>query len=177
MITNDPDVIRAFSPGRRTVIKVLGANVLYEDGARKFAATHLLTADDLSDLRGFELTTHLVQEWVDKDHEVRVVVVGNRMFAVAIDAGSEATFVDWRVDYDALSYRVIAVPVAVADGISAYLAAFGISYAAFDFVITPDQEWVFLEANPGGQFGWLQAMTGLPISSALAELLATEGSP
>lgn len=177
VITNDPDVVRGFSTGRRTVIKVLGANVVYEDGARKFAATHVLTADDLSDLRGLELTNHLIQEWVDKDHEARVVVVGDRMFAVAIEAGSEATFVDWRVDYDVLSYRVITVPITVAAGISAYLAAFGISYAAFDFVITPGREWVFLEANPGGQFGWLQAMTGLPISSALAEFLAKGGSP
>lgn len=177
VITNEPDVVRAFTAGRPTVIKVLGANVVYEDGARKFAATHLLTTDDLADLRGSELTTHLVQEWVDKDHEARVVVVGNRMFAVAIDADSEATFVDWRVDYGALSYRIIAVPATVADSISAFMGVFGISYAAFDFVITPDREWVFLEANPGGQFGWLQAATGLPISSALAELLAKGGSP
>lgn len=176
VITNDPDVVHEFTTGRQTVIKVLGANVVYEDGARKFAATHVLTSDDLSDLRGLELTSHLVQEWVDKDHEARVVVVGDRMFAVAIDAGSDATFVDWRVDYEVLSYRVIAVPITVADGISAYMASFGISYAAFDFVITPAQEWFFLEANPGGQFGWLQAATGLPISSALAALLAKGGS-
>ncbi|MGH3999617.1 MAG: MvdC/MvdD family ATP grasp protein, partial [Pseudonocardiaceae bacterium] len=35
--------------------------------------------------------------------DVRSVVVGNEVFAVAIHAGSEAARVDWRSDYPALS--------------------------------------------------------------------------
>lgn len=35
------------------------------------------------------------------------------------------------------------------------MAELGLVYGAFDFVITPQGEWVFLEVNPGGQYGWL----------------------
>ncbi|MGH4017452.1 MAG: MvdC/MvdD family ATP grasp protein [Pseudonocardiaceae bacterium] len=49
---------------------------------------------------------------------------------------------------------------------------FGISFGAFDFVITPDGSWVFLECNPSGAYGWLEETLDLPITSALADLLA-----
>lgn len=42
--------------------------------------------------------------------------------------------------------------------------------------MSPSGAWLFLEANPGGQFGWLEGATGLPISVALAKPL-TQGIP
>lgn len=48
----------------------------------------------------------------------------------------------------------------------------GLVYGALDFVVTPDGQWVFLEVNPGGQFGWLQLYTGLSMTDALADVLA-----
>lgn len=50
----------------------------------------------------------------------------------------------------------------------------GLVYGAFDFVITPDVEWIFLEVNPGGQFGFLEDRTGAPLTAILADLLAQQ---
>lgn len=47
-----------------------------------------------------------------------------------------------------------------------------LAYAGFDFVVTPDDRWVMLEANTGPQIGWLEAATGAPITEAMATLLA-----
>lgn len=177
LITNDPAAARRFAAESGPVVtKLLGANVIDEDQTRKVARTRLLSAEDLSDLRGVEVTAHLVQEWVDKEFEVRVVAVGEDLFASAIHAHSPAARIDWRADYESLTYDKIDVPPTVASGVRAYLAAVCLRYAAFDFVVTPAGAWVFLEANPGGQFGWLEGATGLPISIALAALL-TQGIP
>jgi len=43
-------------------------------------------------------------------------------------------------------------------------------YGAFDFVVTPDGEWIMLECNPAGQWLWLQE-TGVPIAATLADVL------
>jgi hypothetical protein len=43
-------------------------------------------------------------------------------------------------------------------------------------VVSPSGAWTFLEINPGGQYGWIEDATGLPITDALADLLA-EGAP
>jgi D-alanine-D-alanine ligase-like ATP-grasp enzyme len=51
-----------------------------------------------------------------------------------------------------------------------------LAYAGLDFVVTPDGDWVFLEANTGPEFGWLEAATGAPLTAAMADLLE-KGSP
>lgn len=50
--------------------------------------------------------------------------------------------------------------------------ALGLAYAALDFAIEKDTDrWVFLESNSSGQYGWLEAKTGAPITDAIADLL------
>ncbi|MGH3940316.1 MAG: hypothetical protein ACRDTG_17120 [Pseudonocardiaceae bacterium] len=56
-------------------------------------------------------------------------------------------------------------------GIRAFMTSFGLIFGAFDFVITPDDEWVMFECNPFGQYGWLENELGFPITQSLAELL------
>src|SRR5262249_18132303 len=173
IVTNEPAGIRQFAarhPGG-VVVKTLGAVAVLESGGVTVAHTHRLTAEDLGDLSGVDVTAHLFQTWVDKAYEVRVTAVGERLFAVAIDAGSDSAREDWRNDFEALTYRVVDVPGPVASAVAAYLGGFGLSFAAFDFAVTAEGEWVFFEANPGGQYGWLQAATGLPIGAAVADLL------
>lgn len=48
----------------------------------------------------------------------------------------------------------------------------GLSYGAIDFVLTPDNNYIFLEINPNGQWAWIENETGLNISdSIINELL------
>jgi D-alanine-D-alanine ligase-like ATP-grasp enzyme len=49
--------------------------------------------------------------------------------------------------------------------------SFSLVYGALDFVITPDGEWVFLEINPTGQYGFIEHATGAPLTAQLADLL------
>ncbi len=105
------------------------------------------------------------------------MVVGADIFAVAIHAGSESSYVDWRSDYPALSYEVVELPAAVAGGLRAVMAELGLVYGAFDLVVgseeAGDGEIVsFLEINPGGQYGFIEEATGVPITDSLVRLLA-----
>lgn len=90
--------MQRFAAQSRTgvVVKPLTANLLYEDNTYKMGWTRKLSADDLSDLRGIDATAHLVQDWVEKAWECRAAVVGDEVFTVAIHAGSEAAWIDWR---------------------------------------------------------------------------------
>ena len=49
---------------------------------------------------------------------------------------------------------------------------FGLQYAAADFVLTTDERLVFLEINAGGEWLWMDTHVGLPVSLAMAEVLA-----
>jgi D-alanine-D-alanine ligase-like ATP-grasp enzyme len=65
------------------------------------------------------------------------------------------------------------LPPAVEAKIHAFMQVFGLIYGAFDFIVTPDGRHIFLEVNPAGQYMWVEAKTGLPITAALADMLST----
>jgi ATP-grasp ribosomal peptide maturase len=177
LVTNSPGAVRRFaarSGPEGVVTKMLGASAICEQGGRRVALTQRLTDADLDDLHGVELTAHLVQRWASKREEARVIMIGNHMVAVAIRAHSQAASIDWRADYGALSYEPVPLPTNVEHGIRAVMRELDLLYGAFDFVITLDAEWIFLEVNPGGQFGFLEDHTNAPLTAILADLLAQE---
>ena len=47
----------------------------------------------------------------------------------------------------------------------------GLLYGAFDLIVTPEGEHVFLELNPNGQYLWIELITGASLSEAMADLL------
>lgn len=82
----------------------------------------------MADLSGVELTTHLFQEWIPKAYEIRLTVVGRRDFAVAIHAHSTVTRIDWRADYDALTYNMIECPAEIVERARVFLSVAGLTY-------------------------------------------------
>ncbi|MFJ2719350.1 ATP-grasp ribosomal peptide maturase [Streptomyces sp. NPDC087437] len=173
LITNNADAVRAFvgDVGGQVVCKPVASPVLIEDDQLKTVYTRRLTEGDLSDLRGIDTTAHLFQAWVDKAHEVRLTVVGERLLAAEVHAGSDAAHTDWRSDYASLTYQVTEVPADVADGVRRYMDRLALRFAAMDFIVGPDRQWTFLEANPCGQWDWIEHATGLPIAQAIADEL------
>jgi ATP-grasp ribosomal peptide maturase len=172
LVTNRPVDVRDFVRAHADVVcKPVASPVLIEDGRLKSVYTRRLSPDDLRDLRGVDTTAHLFQAWVPKDHEVRLTVVGRRMFAAAIHAGSGAAHEDWRSDYGALTYKTVVVPAEVRTGMLRLMTRLRLTYGAADFVVAPSGRWWFLEVNPCGQWDWIQGETGLPIAEAIADEL------
>lgn len=171
-ITNDPaSALRFVDRQDATITKALGPSGITEDGQVKVAYTRRLTDGDVAEIGCVSLTATTLQEFVPKAFEVRLTVIGDEWFPIAIHAATEAARTDWRSDPSALTYEFVPVPNTVADGVSRYMKRMNLSYAGLDFVITPDDRWVMLEANSGPQFGWLEAATGAPMVAAMADLL------
>jgi hypothetical protein len=65
--------------------------------------------------------------WLDPaDFPQRVRVMAKHDFAVAIHAHSAAARIDWRTDYDALTYEVIDCPARITDRVHNFLSAAGL---------------------------------------------------
>lgn len=174
VITNDPASARSFVADQRgeVVTKALGPSGFVEDGAVKVAYTRRLTADDHANLGSVGVTATTLQAFVPKAYEVRLTVIGDAWFPIAVHAGTEGTREDWRSDPSALTYESVTVPEAVADSVRQYMSRMELAYTAMDFVVTPDRDWAMLEANTGPQFAWLESATGAPMVSAMANMLA-----
>lgn len=171
VITNDPEVVRDFvarSKGE-IVYKALTQSLDTEPGKSLF--TSIMTENALANLDQIRLTPGVFQQFVPKAYELRVTVVGPRLFSAKIDSQSRAeTKVDWRhLPFEADG--AVDLPLDIEAKIHAFMKAFGLVYGAFDFIVTPEGRHVFLEVNPAGQYMWIESKLGLPITAALADAL------
>lgn len=178
LTTNDPDSVRAFWDlcGRRVVVKALSSFAIHDDdGREQVVFTSQLAADDLAHLDQLALSPMTFQEHLDKAVELRVTVVGDRVFAAAVDSQAlERSRVDWRKAGSELvgSWTPCALPADVAAKLLQLAARLGLSYGAADLVVTPDGRHVFLEINPAGEWFWLDDVFGpRALSTAIAETL------
>lgn len=105
---------------------------------------------------------------------MRAVVVGEEAFSARITAPPGV--VDWRAEYQSLSYEPVDCPEEIRRALVRFLAVFGLNVGAFDFAVTADGAWWFLECNPNGQWAWLEDAAGLPITHAIADLLENGAS-
>jgi ATP-grasp ribosomal peptide maturase len=174
LITNDKAVVIEFADAMDgpVVCKMLSSLVLSEEGVPHMTYTTRIDPHAI-DTAAFAATAHLVQEWVPKKYDTRVTMVGQKAFAVAIHADSERGHIDWRADYGSLKYRVIDPPHGIVTAATRFLRCLGLTFGVFDFVVTPDDDWVMLECNPAGQWLWLQDEAGVDIAAGIADLLAS----
>ncbi|TCC47965.1 ATP-grasp ribosomal peptide maturase [Kribbella capetownensis] len=169
IITSDPDHAREFIGADEVIYKGLSGGVLTAERRHRYLPTTVLrTAEIDTSLTG---TAHLFQERVPKQCEVRLTVIGKRMFPVAIHAGSPAAKLDWRTDYPSLTYGPIELPVHVEKGVRLLMDELGLFFGALDFAVTPDGRWVFFEVNPNGQWHWLAVRADVPMVEAMADAL------
>jgi glutathione synthase/RimK-type ligase-like ATP-grasp enzyme len=172
IITNSLERARMWAKGLHgpLIVKPVGAATIPIPGrAPTILPTRRFESSELDD--SLELTAHMLQEWIPKAHEVRLTAVGKDLFPVAIHAGSTAAEIDWRADYDALTYESVEVPPDVAAGVFRFMEHYGLNYGAFDFAVTPEGQWVFFECNPAGQWQFVAQTTNMPIARAHAKLL------
>jgi glutathione synthase/RimK-type ligase-like ATP-grasp enzyme len=179
IVTTDPAALLDFvrEHGGRCITKHVShqstRDSRLDDDMMRF--TEPVTRRDLAALRSVRLAPVYAQAYVPKRVELRVTVVGERVFAAEIDSQAAArTRHDYRrMDQTGAAYRVHALPDVVATRCVAVARALDLRYGALDLVLTPDGRYVFLEINPAGEFHWIERLTGLPITAAIADLLTT----
>ncbi|QFG24138.1 MvdC/MvdD family ATP grasp protein [Actinomadura sp. WMMB 499] len=170
-ITNRPDEARDFArSGSGVVYKATMHKLISEDERVKLIYTTPVSADAIDDR--VATTLHLFQTNVPKSHDVRLVATGNgRVHGVAIRTDDPSGRQDFRVAYGSLTYESTDVPDEVARACHAYLKALELELGVFDFAVTGDGAWWFLECGPGSQWAWLEDETGAPIAGSIAGTL------
>ncbi|MFJ4185339.1 ATP-grasp ribosomal peptide maturase [Kitasatospora sp. NPDC089509] len=172
IVTNDLDDARQFIASHDQVIyKTLRWTPVEHDGVQVTGWADPVTAAELDE--SVLVTPHLFQARIDKIADVRVLIVGDRTFAVRIDSG----LLDWRRDYSALSYTVVELPDQLNRLLHAYLKSAGLASGSFDLAIDRAGKPWWLELNPTGQWAWLEEATGLQMSAAFADLLTQGENP
>lgn len=114
------------------------------------------------------------QEYIEKACEHRVMVIGDEVLSCRIDSqASDRTRIDWRhYDFERVAHVRSELPPSVQAALRRFMQAADLRFGAIDLIETPDAEYVFLEINPSGQWGWIADLAGLPIAEAVGRMLA-----
>ncbi len=111
----------------------------------------------------------IVQEYVEHDAELRVYYLDGHL--ECFEVGKTAPADPWMAA-ERVTARLVPPPPAVARDVRLLAQAMSLRYAAFDFLLR-GRSGVFLEANPGGDWRWLEAKAGqYPVTAAAARMLS-----
>lgn len=179
IITNDPQAARQFFEECQgeVVYKPFSQGVpqpkIGEPWLGAVYTTKLTSAVLQEHASSIALTTNLFQEYISKAFELRINVIGSQVFAAEIHSQhSKRAKIDFRLCYDDLYYKIHRLPLEIEEACRSLVRMFRLEFSAIDMLVTPDGEYVFLELNSCGQWGWIENHTRLPLTETLVNLLA-----
>lgn len=175
VITNDPERAREFnrSVGGLLLCKSMKEQGFVDQTAHFIFSRRVKPGEFDAHAGEVALCPSLFQEYIEKDHELRITVIGDDVFCCRLDSQSiHGAETDWRrVDPSAVPHRIVALDAGIEAKLKQMLKQFGLRYGAFDMIVTPQGEYVFLELNPNGQWLWIELITGAPLTDALVKEL------
>jgi glutathione synthase/RimK-type ligase-like ATP-grasp enzyme len=168
LVTSDPEAARAFITAQgegRTVYKP------FQGSERTWRETRVLRPGEIDRIDAVRHAPIIFQEHVDGD-DLRVTIVGDRLFPAWIKPKPGAYTVDMRMELGEARIETCALPEPVEAGLRRLMDRLGLVYGAVDLKRRADGGHVFLEVNPAGQWLFVEDQTGQPIAAALADALA-----
>lgn len=181
--SNNKSAIEQFCGDHPTIClkSIDNDNIWFEDELKEHVLySQAVSAEEVIALseEAFSQTVSYLQNYIEKDFELRVTVVCSEIFSCKIESQSmdrQHGLVDWRQGLDyGMKHSIYELPVDIANFCKEFLRKLNINFGCFDFIVTPQGEHIFLECNPNGQWLWIEQETGLEISKCIATSLSNQ---
>ncbi len=118
--------------------------------------TKKYTMDDIPNIESNIIFPSLIQKYINKLFEIRVYILGNSIYPMAIfSQQNQKTNTDFR-DHDFTNPNKIVpyiLPKRICNNLIKLLRFFEMNNASIDLIYSTDKKIYFLEINPFGQFG------------------------
>ncbi len=110
------------------------------------------------------------QERLSLKSEIRVVAFGDRLHSFRLTAKEKADDLK-QLKLSKIDHERCELDESTSRKIRSVMSLYGLEFAAIDLAVIDDEEPVFLELNPNGQWLWLQYMTGENLIDPFIDLL------
>lgn len=114
------------------------------------------------------------QQNIEKFVELRVFYFHEKLFCMAIFSQlNEKTLTDFRIEDDDHPRREVpfCLPEHIAQKITQFMKEIKLNSGSIDMIITPQNEYYFLEVNPVGQFGFVSSPCNYNLEKKIADFL------
>lgn len=169
LITNDPMKTMEF-------VDSLGyGNVIYKSFSATMQAwreTRILKKEEMKLIENVKFAPVIFQQYIDAIYDLRITIIGDQIFPAAIYSQETAYQIDFRMDVNNARIEVVKLPLEIENKLFKFMKRLGLVYGAIDMRLTPDNEYVFFEINPAGQWLFIEQETKQPITKTLANKLS-----
>lgn len=161
LVSNDPKDIRYFllkHDDQGVIYKPFNSNFWFEDKAIKISYTSKIRFLDLPDNNALQLTPGIYQKEIKKKYELRVTYFGEYLVAAKLNSQSHQDgLIDWRaIPEGKMAIEPYKLPEDLEHKIRLFMHKMGLVFGSLDFIVTMDDEYIFLEVNEQGQFLWIE---------------------
>lgn len=184
LVTNDPEAVYRFKQNinDELIYKTLSSpslaaeDVQNEEVIASSLPTTVITEEMLESIDSVSELPCQFQEYVDKEYELRVTIIGDRVFTTRINSQEDSrTAVDCRDMSAEITYQAIELPEVIKARCLAFVGSYNLNYSAIDIIVTKRGDYVFLENNPNGQFLYIeQLVPEYNLIEAMADVLIKE---
>jgi glutathione synthase/RimK-type ligase-like ATP-grasp enzyme len=161
LCTNDPQEIRQFlrTYERQGVIyKPLCSYFWFETLQTKISYTARITSKQLPQPQVLQNVPGIFQIEIKKKFELRITCFGHYLVAAKLNSQKHPDgLIDWRAIRSApMHIEPFELPKTVAQNIRLFMQRMGLVFGAIDMIVTPNDDYIFLEVNEQGQFLWIE---------------------
>jgi hypothetical protein len=159
LMSNSPGSVKEFfaRDSGRNICKPFTPHMWQNENNAGTAVTGTfeLSREQLPSDEVFTLAPGIYQRRIDKQFDVRTVLIGDRVYSHGLYHHQKA--LDWRHDASpaTLEVRIIPTPPEVEEAILRFSKQADICFGSIDFAVDRNGRWWFLEINEQGQFLWL----------------------
>ena len=151
-IGNNAEEFHSFNG--KIIIKSLDTVLLREGNDCLFTYSTVEQSQRLCDGEVYDAPL-TVQEYIYPKTDIRVTIVGDKLFAVKITSKGRNIEGDWRIiNREEVEYTDIYLPPEVEFSCKCLVEQLGLKFGAID-LIESNGEYIFIEINPTGEWGWL----------------------
>lgn len=151
------------------ILKSLETCLLEVEGKRGFVYTNIVHKDDV---RPSNLSTApvILQELIEPKVDLRITIIGNKVFAAEITQNKRGIKGDWRLKKESVEYVNCDLPEEIKVKCITLLKKLNLAYGAIDLA-RKGNEYYFIEINPTGEWAWLVERAGQRIDQAIVDYL------
>lgn len=175
IVTSNPLAAMQFFLKHGDIItKPLDQEFVNESGYVSAFYTTLIPKGSNPNFDGLRVSPAIFQQSLYKSIDIRVTVVGENVYPCEIrKVGEMNDAVDWRIGNLSANVKYsihCGFPDQLRIMCVRMVKSLGLRYGAFDFMLSENGDYWFLEVNPNGQWGFVEIEGQLPISDGFVDL-------
>lgn len=158
---------------KKYVVKSLDTALFYDESQEYFTYTSVVSGSEIvnSNLKNAPI---ILQEFLEDKRDIRVTVIGNKLFPVGITKSGKNIYGDWRKNSkEDLQYKPELLPEDISNNILKLMHKLELSFGGVDLAYS-NGKYYFIEVNPTGEWGWLSQYSTIPLEKAIVNELVGE---